>query len=787
MTLAILAPSLAWAEDDPPGVARVSLVEGPASYRLRDGDDWTGVAINAPLVTGDKFYSGKGGRAEIQLAPGVYLRLGAETQIDLVEVAGDAAQVSIPTGYAILRLREDPRNRHVEIDTPSVALTLKRAGSYRVDVDSAGATTVRVGRGEANAYVGEDQVELFAHSSAFFDPVGGATSYRAIAHLGDDDFDRWEHDRNDRVESSQSYQHVSSDIYGVEDLDDHGVWEYQRGYGHVWRPTTVQVGWAPYREGRWTWVEPWGWTWLDYAAWGWAPFHYGRWVQLNSSWYWAPGTVIARPAYAPALVGFYGYGGGYGYGASVSVGIGRGYVGWVPLGWGEPCYPWWGGFGGVRSGYAWWGGWGGPRVVNNVVIKQKNIYNINVRDVRHVNRRHPGGFTKVERGEFGRGGRMVPVGERERRGFRAVSGRVGVTPDRSSRRAVRPARQSVGRNAQPRDATGRSGMRRAGITERSSGRGRTARARDESGIGRSSERSSRTQLASGGETSKPSAREPAVARGRGVARDSSPGAASRVGRRDSVVPRPPSRTEQVGSSSAPRRFARRSQPYVARRPSFSPSGDRGTPAGSSRRAVADRATSGSSRLGSSRAGTSSPSRRGVGSSTTASSGRRDLGRAPRSSVGSDGVRRASSSSARRSTARRAPGERNSSAIGGRVSARSSGTSGTRASAGRGGGARASVSSRSRAARAQPRISSSAGKTARPVVSSARASSGGRRAFSSGSRSSGSLARKPSSGGRSMTRGIGRASGGGRSFGGGRSSGRGSAGRSGRGRVGVGRR
>ncbi len=47
-----------------------------------------------------------------------------------------------------------------------------------------------------------------------------------------------------------------------------------RGAGDFLR---VAVGWAPYRYGRWTWVDWYGWTWVSYDSWGWAPYHYGRW------------------------------------------------------------------------------------------------------------------------------------------------------------------------------------------------------------------------------------------------------------------------------------------------------------------------------------------------------------------------------------------------------------------------------------------------------------------------------------------------------------------------------
>src|SRR4030095_4193195 len=81
--------------------------------------------------------------------------------------------------------------------------------------------------------------------------------------------------------------------------------------------------------GRWIWDPRFGWTWLDTAPWGWAPYHYGRWVFVNNFWAWAPGPVIVRPAYAPALVVFLG---------GVTVSFGRP-VCWAPLACGEPLVP----------------------------------------------------------------------------------------------------------------------------------------------------------------------------------------------------------------------------------------------------------------------------------------------------------------------------------------------------------------------------------------------------------------------------------------------------------------
>ena len=118
---------------------------------------------------------------------------------------------------------------------------------------------------------------------------------------------------------------------GYEDLDRNGSWRTLPEYGAVWIPTRVAPGWAPYRDGRWVWVAPWGWTWVDNAPWGFAPFHYGRWVWVDNYWAWAPGRIVRRPVYAPALVAFIG---GSHWSQSGTA------VGWFPLGWREPFRPW---------------------------------------------------------------------------------------------------------------------------------------------------------------------------------------------------------------------------------------------------------------------------------------------------------------------------------------------------------------------------------------------------------------------------------------------------------------
>ena len=254
-----------------------------------------------------------------------------------------------------------------------------------------------------------------------------------------DVWDRWNYARTEALIDTVSARYVPAGLSGVDDLDQHGAWRVVPEYGSVWVPQGVATDWAPYTTGRWVWDPRFGWSWVDTAPWGWAPYHYGRWVHLDRVWAWAPGPVIVRPVYAPALVAFFGAPG-------VRVAIGAPFVSWVALGWGEPCVPWWGRPGFV--GRAWWGGWGGPRVVNNVVVNRTTVVNVrNITVYRNVGVQNA--VVAVRPDRFGRG----PVGDGPHPPGGHAAARAGPRGRRPSpgsgelRGGQRPRRPSAGERA----------------------------------------------------------------------------------------------------------------------------------------------------------------------------------------------------------------------------------------------------------------------------------------------------------------------------------------------------
>ncbi|MCI0635378.1 MAG: FecR domain-containing protein, partial [Actinobacteria bacterium] len=319
-------------------VARVAYVSGDVSFaRGDDPDYWQPADPNIPMTLGDRAWTADG-RLELQVHGGSIIRLARSTDLAALNLTEDTKQFSLSAGVASFQIRRLADDEVFEVDTPNAAITFERTGDYRIDVRPDGDTRVQVRRGRAYVASGGGQVPLGSGDAMLIEGYE-PTRYDMIGMSPPDNWDRWVADRYARYANVRSYDYVSADIAGVQDLDQYGRWQQIPSYGWCWTPSTVAVGWAPYRAGRWIWQDPWGWTWVSTEPWGWAPYHYGRWVSWSSRWFWVPVAPRAQVVtYSPALVAFVGGGPGF----SVSVGFTTDYIGWFPLAPREPLIPWWG-------------------------------------------------------------------------------------------------------------------------------------------------------------------------------------------------------------------------------------------------------------------------------------------------------------------------------------------------------------------------------------------------------------------------------------------------------------
>jgi hypothetical protein len=316
---------LALVVTDPPGrAARLGYFQGPFSFRPSTVDDWTAPNSNYPLTTGDELWAAEGAQGEIHVGNATVLRLGPGTAFSFLDLDDDTTQVRVSEGSLAVTVHRLYPDEVVEVATPQTAISLLQPGFYRIDVDERGyQTRLTVRDGEAEVATGGGAVPVYASEAILLSGGDDSPSYDLRDPDAPDAWERWCLERDQREERLEARRYVPDGMVGYTDLDEYGSWRDAPDYGRVWTPRDVSADWAPYRYGRWSWVSPWGWTWIDDAPWGFAPFHYGRWTQLGSSWAWVPGSSVARPIYAPALVGFIG---------DVTSGQGAGNLAWFPLG-----------------------------------------------------------------------------------------------------------------------------------------------------------------------------------------------------------------------------------------------------------------------------------------------------------------------------------------------------------------------------------------------------------------------------------------------------------------------
>ena len=223
----------------------------------------------------------------------------------------------------------------IEIDTPRAAFTVDRPGYYRVDVERHERRSARPARAHGSPWsrraerrdgAGRDQRVLAARHRRHRRDA----RWRRL-----DDWDRWNDERTASfAEAPRSAQYVSREVAGVDDLDRYGDWHEEPRYGRVWGPRDVgrrlvAVQHRPLGLRSVLRVDVGRRRAVGLGAVSLRPVGPRRRTGAGRR-----DRSSSRPAYAPALVAFFGA-----PGVSVSVSVGAPFVSWCPLGVGRARHP----------------------------------------------------------------------------------------------------------------------------------------------------------------------------------------------------------------------------------------------------------------------------------------------------------------------------------------------------------------------------------------------------------------------------------------------------------------
>ncbi|KJS02474.1 MAG: hypothetical protein VR65_05260 [Desulfobulbaceae bacterium BRH_c16a] len=372
-------------------VGRIFHIEGKLLRYVEEDKDWVVTVEDSPFGLEDALYSEEDTQAEIILPNRTRLRIGENTQIQLIDLNPEATTVDVGAGKARLYNRSD--DTVIKVTTPF---------GYAV----ASANTI------FDLYVGDESLEVipirgtmeFVHAGSDIKYRLSSGSYSLIADYSDASrgegavdsyWDDWNEERdslwNKRIRS-KTYstgflpEQIREESYV---LDETGRWErvyYEGEYHNMWRPIRVEKGWRPFTVGRWT-VYYGDNCWIPDEPFGYVTHHYGSWVYVETRrhWYWVPPVARVVSRTPRFYIGFGWYPGRVGWIHRDS------YVGWVPLAPHEVYY-----------GYRPWGH--RTVIVNPTVSLNVNVNLVNFSFIHQA--------IVVHRDHFYRGSRYTPYVER---------------------------------------------------------------------------------------------------------------------------------------------------------------------------------------------------------------------------------------------------------------------------------------------------------------------------------------------------------------------------------------
>ncbi len=316
------------AREEPVLVGRIAYIEGQILRYVPEVKDWVIISKDAPFGLNDALYSDESAKAEFFFPNRLLVRIGANTQIQLIALNSDASEIDVASGMARFYNR-NPEGM-LKVTTP-FGYVLADPGSI------------------FDLYVGDQSVEVLAlggrvgyfqqdGGSRYEVTPGGASILADANQVADGEgaldahWDDWNASRDSiltkrvQVEGESVRRlppQLEDDSY---DLEESGSWErveYQGESREFWRPTAVDQSWAPFTVGRWTDYDG-DQVWVPAEPFGYVTSHYGNWVLVDGRWFWAPPAPVVEVAAGPTI-GFGWYPGRVAWISNDAD------VGWIPL------------------------------------------------------------------------------------------------------------------------------------------------------------------------------------------------------------------------------------------------------------------------------------------------------------------------------------------------------------------------------------------------------------------------------------------------------------------------
>jgi hypothetical protein len=227
----------------------VNYIEGHASL---NGTELSQKTLGKTFLNTNDTLSTDLGKAEVLLTPGVFLRIGDNSQVRMVSPSLTNTQVEVTKGEAMLEVAQLVKDNDIQLLDHGASLRVEKTGLYKVTAGDSPTAAVLDGKAELN--YGDRKVELGKGHEAV---ISADLKTDKFNTKKEDDLYAWSNVRSE-YDAGASYaaaKNITVNNYG------YGAFGYP--FGGLYGP-----GW--YYNGLWN-----SWAWLPYDGYFFSPFGWG--------------------------------------------------------------------------------------------------------------------------------------------------------------------------------------------------------------------------------------------------------------------------------------------------------------------------------------------------------------------------------------------------------------------------------------------------------------------------------------------------------------------------------
>ena len=172
----------------------INAITGGANVSSRGESGWQQLMVTDDLNSGDHVRTDSDGRVEVLLNPGAYLRLGGNSEIELVDNSLANLEVRLLRGTAIVEATgADGLELNIGISTPHTRLAIVRQGLYRLNVIPEDLTELIVRKG--SVILSDTHTKVKGGNKVIFNATNVSVAKLSEADKKKDDVEVWSKDR----------------------------------------------------------------------------------------------------------------------------------------------------------------------------------------------------------------------------------------------------------------------------------------------------------------------------------------------------------------------------------------------------------------------------------------------------------------------------------------------------------------------------------------------------------------------------------------------------------------